>query len=428
MTNKKIFYFLLLVLSYSLGAWADEASWPQVLDQGTLIPKGSTLQVKPYVDPKKNTEVYSLNTDPKSDRVFNTKPAANYQQVTSIEIKEPMGPGEVEDLKTAAKSGELLVQTAALDQAAKCSTDGEVKNCNVQKPLNVQAQSPYEPNAFAAGMMAPSGAAPALPTQYFSDGGVSAPVVPAVAGQLPGSAEGVNSARGTGAGSASPASQQDCAPTGFGPSLAAFFSSLFGGGSGGNNAGSGLGWGKGGGPPMCAIRAAQAARQNAIKAGRKVSNFMIVNDYSAGLPGRMWFLNPQGQKVSVGSVPNPLVATGGKGGFGAGAGSEKTPNGAMITGPYHPPRGGNIKNGIELYGLEPGNQDIHSRGVLLHGADPNYYTRGCIGIPGRLQLANGANRVLGGADYFTELATGPLASGGAIIYNFTPSEKQQECR
>lgn len=157
-------------------------------------------------------------------------------------------------------------------------------------------------------------------------------------------------------------------------------------------------------------------------------DIFIFNDFSnGGVMGKMWILNADGSMASV-LDKNPLWVSRGEGGFGNGRGSLKTPNGAIMTKAYNPPRSGNIRDGIELVGLEPENQDIHSRGVLLHGWDPYTPTQGCLGVAGTLDTRARGRATLGSAPpYLDQLKKSVLKDGGTMIYNFTPA-KAKACQ
>lgn len=148
----------------------------------------------------------------------------------------------------------------------------------------------------------------------------------------------------------------------------------------------------------------------------------IFNDFSdGGVMGKMWILNADGSLANV-VDKNPLWVSRGQGGFGNGAGSLKTPNGAIVTKAYRPPRGGNLRDGIELLGLEAENKDIHPRGVLLHGWDPYTPTQGCLGVAGELtSLKHGRAQLGPPPPYLDQLKQNLLKDGGTMIYNFTPS-------
>lgn len=177
----------------------------------------------------------------------------------------------------------------------------------------------------------------------------------------------------------------------------------------------------------CGLQQALAAFNKAKSEGKVTQNIFMFNDFSSGgVMGKMYFFNADGTLANV-TDKNPIWASRGEGGFGQGAGSMRTPNGALVTRAYRPPRFGNVKDGIELDGLEPGNQDIHSRGVLLHGWDPYTPTEGCIGIAGSIDTNRSGKAVLGGdPPYLDQLKKGFLKDGGAMIYNFTP-QKVESC-
>lgn len=173
---------------------------------------------------------------------------------------------------------------------------------------------------------------------------------------------------------------------------------------------------------QCGVRQAiNAYHENKSKIDQDI---IIFNDFSdGGLSGKMWFLNPDGTPANI-IGKNPIWVSRGEGGFGAGAGSKRTPNGAIMTKSYRPPRSGNINDGITLVGLESGNRDIESRGVLLHGWDPFGYTAGCLGVAGTIDTDTRGRRVLGSPPpYLDELKQRLFSKGSVMIYNFTPAKK-----
>ncbi|ASD62359.1 hypothetical protein [Bdellovibrio bacteriovorus] len=176
----------------------------------------------------------------------------------------------------------------------------------------------------------------------------------------------------------------------------------------------------------CGLKQAMEALKK--NKGKVNQDKFIFNDFSdGGVMGKMWILNADGSLANV-VDKNPLWVSRGEGGFGNGRGSLKTPNGAIMTKAYSPPRGGNIRDGIELLGLEPENQDIHGRGVLLHGWDPYTPTQGCLGVAGSLDTVRHGRSKLGTPPpYLDQLKQGFLKEGGTMIYNFTPS-KAKSCQ
>lgn len=388
---------------FALAEEVDMSTWPKVLTPGTALKAGAGVKVVPL---DRGAEVHRL-TASSEGRPIETVSGGTYLRVTAIAKPAGLGPGEAEDLAAAAAAGDLHVQAAALKAAADCKTVEGEQRCRLNKELNLEAAHPYEPAAFARAMMGddPNAGAIAAGTNLET----------ATMGALDRSLKKVTGQDKRGI------AKDDCGPEVAAASSFPGIGSLFSGGfSSGTPSTSSF---MGGGPPSCALSAARNAYLNAQKGGRRVADFMVVTDFSdGGVTGRMWFVGPMGNLVNLG-VPNPLEVSRGQGGFGAGAGSFKTPNGAVITRAYSPPRGGNIMNGIELDGLEPGNRDIHSRGVLLHGWTPGQPTHGCLGIAGTLQTRSGTNATLGGANHFDTLASGPFRQGGVVMYNYTPDNK-----
>lgn len=178
----------------------------------------------------------------------------------------------------------------------------------------------------------------------------------------------------------------------------------------------------------CGLQQALDAFKKAKSQGKVKKDIFVFNDFADGdVSGKMWLLNSDGTEAKV-LERNPIPVSRGEGGFGNGAGSLRTPNGAILTKEYRPPRAGNIRDGIELIGLESENQDIHKRGILLHGWDPYAPTQGCLGVPGAIDTGTKGKRTLGGVPpYLDILKTELLKDGGVMIYNFTP-KKASLCR
>jgi hypothetical protein len=177
---------------------------------------------------------------------------------------------------------------------------------------------------------------------------------------------------------------------------------------------------------LCALKKAQKAYSEGKNSGKIQKDVFILNDFSSGaVMGKMWFLHADGTPANV-AQKNPIEVSRGDGGFGRGRGSLRTPNGALVTKAYNPPRSGRIKDGIELEGLEAENADVHDRGVLLHGWDPRNPTAGCLGVSGTLTLGNQRDVLGTPPPYLDSLKQGILKGGGVMIYNFTPS-KAKEC-
>lgn len=173
----------------------------------------------------------------------------------------------------------------------------------------------------------------------------------------------------------------------------------------------------------CGLKQALDAFQKAKSQGKVKKDIFVFNDFADGdISGKMWILNADGTEAKI-LESNPIPVSRGEGGFGNGVGSLRTPNGAILTKAYNPPRAGNIRDGIELVGLEPENQDIHKRGILLHGWDPYAPTQGCLGVPGAIDTGTKGKRTLGGVPpYLDLLKKDLLKEGGVMIYNFTPKK------
>ncbi|MEK2690305.1 hypothetical protein [Bdellovibrio sp. GT3] len=174
---------------------------------------------------------------------------------------------------------------------------------------------------------------------------------------------------------------------------------------------------------QCGLQQALEAHRINKATGKVTSDTFIFNDFKNNeLTGKMYFFNSEGQLTQT-LDRNPIPVARGVNGFGSGDGSKTTPNGAIVTRSYNPPRAGNINDGIELLGLESGNKDIHSRGVLLHGSSPYVETWGCLGIAGTIDTDKAGVEQLGGRPlYLDELKSGLLKNGGVMIYNFSPKK------
>ncbi|WP_413580700.1 hypothetical protein [Bdellovibrio sp. HCB288] len=174
---------------------------------------------------------------------------------------------------------------------------------------------------------------------------------------------------------------------------------------------------------QCGLQQALEAHKINKATGKVTSDTFIFNDFKNGeLTGKMYFFNSEGQLTQV-LQKNPIPVSRGVNGFGSGNGSKTTPNGAIVTRSYSPPRAGNINDGVELLGLESGNKDIHGRGVLLHGWSPYAETAGCLGVAGTFDSDRGGREELGGRPlYLDELKSGLLKNGGVMIYNFSPKK------
>jgi hypothetical protein len=173
----------------------------------------------------------------------------------------------------------------------------------------------------------------------------------------------------------------------------------------------------------CGIQQAiQAYQENKHRIKKDI---IVFNDFGRGqLTGNMWFLNTDGTPAKVLSE-NPIPVARGVGGFGTLHTSNKTPDGALLTNAYNPPRPGNVKDGIELEGLEAENKNSKDpRGILIHGWNSNAPTHGCLGVAGTLNTKTRGKRVLGTSPPFLdELKKTLFQDGGVLIYNFTPKKK-----
>ncbi|WP_413586735.1 hypothetical protein [Bdellovibrio sp. HCB274] len=172
---------------------------------------------------------------------------------------------------------------------------------------------------------------------------------------------------------------------------------------------------------QCGLAQALEAHKLNKATGKVTSDTFIFNDFKDNeLTGKMYFFNSEGQLTQV-LQKNPIPVARGVNGFGPNF--RQSPNGAIVTRAYRPPRGGNINDGIELLGLEKGNTNIHGRGVLLHGSSPYVATWGCLGVAGTIDTDKAGVEELGGRPlYLDELKDGLLKNGGVMIYNFTPKK------
>lgn len=381
---------------------ADESSWPRALAPVGSLPAGAEVQVKPAPS---QGEVFANSSSP-GGPLLESHAASKYSQVTSLKASS-LSAADKADLQTEISQNRLYVENAQL-KAATAGCDPTQGACVLTQDVESQRAMPYEPTAFYRDMMSGPGLkaseAGAAEGQDGDPARLAAEGADRVLGRLnrPG-------------GVADQLANNWCPPE-----QEARASSFFDFGAPSMNAGAGRGffWSSGR-PPACAIQKAQAH----LGRHRDLQDVMIVNDFSdGGVTGKMWFLKADGSLANVG-VPNPIPVSRGSGGFGRGVGSQRTPDGAICAIPTGIPRAGNIKDGIELKGLEGSkNNDIHSRGVLLHGWNPNQPTSGCLGIQGTLTTAKASYPAMGGASHFDRLRQTLLSRGKTLIYNFTPDE------
>jgi hypothetical protein len=174
---------------------------------------------------------------------------------------------------------------------------------------------------------------------------------------------------------------------------------------------------------QCGLRMAKAAYQKAKDEGKVTNGTFVFNDFSSGSKmGKMYFLNADGSVAKV-LDKNPIDVAAGEGKFGNVAESLGTPDGALVTRDYNPPRNGNVKDGIEMDGLESDNRNTYLRRVLIHGWNVYSPTEGCLGIPGTLDTDTKGRRreTPDQPPYLDELKQGLFKNGGVMIYNFTPN-------
>jgi hypothetical protein len=189
---------------------------------------------------------------------------------------------------------------------------------------------------------------------------------------------------------------------------------------------------------QCGFKMALAAFQKAKEQGKTTSDTFIFNDFGKGeLQGKMYFFNSSGNMVNlVDKNPIPVIrgqGDGENGGFGNVGGHNGTPDGAMVTAPYTGKRGGNIKDGIELDGLEPSNKNLRSRKILMHGWDTytSPGTAGCLGVDGTITLNGRMGGLPAGVTrstntpYLDMMKERLLRGNKVFIYNFTPNKVRE---
>lgn len=390
--------FFLANLANAIGE--DTSTWPKVNMPVGSLPEGSVIQVK--VDKAGDA---AFSADASGARAFKSADSGDFATVTSLKNAAVVSSDHA-DMNSYVKEGSLKVSSAQLKSSGVCTGEGGNQSCTLSAPIALERATVFNPNSFATAVTSPSGT--------FSS---SAPVS-TNPNLLFATMNAINK----------PLNSFKSSNGGLGAALAncPIFNSSTNNGYDNlpSSSSSGFSFFDKSGPPSCALRKAQDAFLK--NKGQKVKqDIMIINDFSSGgVTGKMWFVNSNGTLANVGT-PNPIDVARGDGGFGRGAGSHKTPNGAIATASYDPPRAGNISDGIELYGLEGSkNNDINGRGVLLHGWNPAGATQGCLGVCGSLKTRGRSYSSLGGADYLDILKQGLLKSGGVLIYNFTPDEKK----
>ncbi len=189
---------------------------------------------------------------------------------------------------------------------------------------------------------------------------------------------------------------------------------------------------------QCGFKMALAAFQKAKDQGKTTSDTFIFNDFGKGeLQGKMYFFNSSGNMVNVvDKNPIPVIrgqGDGENGGFGNVGGRNGTPDGAMVTAPYTGNRGGNIKDGIDLDGLEPSNKNLRSRKILMHGWDTytSPGTAGCLGVDGTITLNGRMGGLHAGVTrstntpYLDMMKERLLRGNKVFIYNFTPNKVRE---
>lgn len=345
------------------------------------LPKNSSVTLKPV---NENTRYVSPQYESGSGFLKKVDNNSLYQ-VT--EIKGTDNSSDSADLQALAKNSNLVVQQADLTtESATCSGSGSTTNCTLNTDVPAYKTGSFNLIEWFLGLFGLGSQKSTAPATKGVEVNESVAMAEAMTEKIEKTNKTLN-----------PKSAENCDEKNF-PTALQNDKTL-----------------------SCGLKQAmEALKKNKDKVKGDV---FIFNDFSnGGVMGKMWILNADGSMASV-LDKNPLWVSRGEGGFGNGRGSLKTPNGAIMTKAYSPPRGGNIRDGIELVGLEPENQDIHGRGVLLHGWDPYTPTQGCLGVAGTLDTRARGKATLGSAPpYLDQLKSGVLKNGGTMIYNFTPSK------
>lgn len=406
-------------------------SWPKVMVEMGSIPAKSQIRVR-KLDASK--DVLFRETGDAQTKSYRVTDPSGYVQVQSVKTPETAtatatAEGDAQlNLQQSAADGDLLVPQEQLTNNATCVPEGDTSVCQTINEMPAVVNSRTNPAVLKDAMgtsampyMYPQTAAVA-PTAETSTGINSGMAPMLLAGLAPllgklntSATNGSNtcddwSTGGSGSSPSNPGVSEPEPTSGVNskdiPAMAR---------SDGKR------------PPECAVHLAQEAKKNA--GGLVKSDVMVVWDnVTTQSPGQMWFVKSDGSLADVG-VPNPIPATHGQGGFGIGCGSNKTPEGAMVTAHHH--QGNTVRDGVWLEGLEPGNRkDLAQgcggspRGAVLHAWNPNGKTHGCIGISGAWINRSGNKQQLGaGGDYYTTLKRNLFLNDGGkvLIYNFTPS-------
>ncbi|WP_413291386.1 hypothetical protein [Bdellovibrio sp. HCB337] len=373
----------LLVLSLSSLSFADDEITNNSISMqpfGTL-PKNSKL----ILEPADSTKTFIVPEYVPAGSNFYTMKSSNLYNVKSVQTTG-LDDNDAADFSSLATQGKLMVQKSALTSSgANCQAVGGSTNCTLGNDVPVYKSGFFDFIGRFFSML--------NPFNWFKSSTPDKPTDKDVVGKM-------NDLIGKGnkLASANGKLSPDCDPNVSLPTDKKF---------------------------QCGVeQALDAYRKHNDKIKKDV---IIFNDFADGqATGKMWFLNADGTPAKVLSK-NPIPVSRGEGGFGAGKETSRTPNGAILTKRYDPPRPGKpkIPDGIELVGLEPGNKDIHGRGILLHGWDPYDYTAGCLGVAGEVVLRKYGNKPITMGPqppYLDELKEGLLKDGGVLIYNFTPAK------
>lgn len=405
---KSLFLILSILLFTAVSRAEDISRWPQVVMPKGEISAGAKIKVEALPAGE------SIVATPDANRPLGTAENTRMMKVTAIDSAQTAA-ADQEDISSLASQGSLRVTSDDLAKSAVCTGPAAIaQTCQVQNAIPLSVSTPTNPNYVYPALAGTTGTAPMITNMAADPSGMQG-LIAALSGSL-GQANGI--------GGSSADSSEICDTTTGSPRNSLNMLSRkknYDGGLPGQDPGTPAQFAKslGGNPPACGLRQAQEAFLKAREQGKVKNDIMIVNDFSNGAAkGKMWFVNSNGTLADVG-VPNPIEVARGYGGFGSAPGRGGTPNGALYTTAYRPPRAGNISDGIELNGLEAENRNTIGRGVLLHGWNPSSVTQGCLGIQGRLTTGRGSRNF---GNYLDRLKGGLLKNGGVLIYNFTPKK------
>ncbi|HEY8272727.1 MAG TPA: hypothetical protein VIG33_17670 [Pseudobdellovibrionaceae bacterium] len=378
-----LFASVLTLVFLSSSAYATDTASLEGLSVTEIgaIPKNSKVVLEP-VDPSK-TYFQSANSGANGSEGFQTISPAAFYSVKSFSNSAPSTPDNA-TLQSLASMKSLLIQQADLTQNSRnCVPSIAGLTCTLQNEVPAYKSGFFDFVAYLANRMNPTSWLPPdrtteVDSKPASDGQVVQALEKAV----------------TQVNSKVSATQKSLSLNCETPPL----------------------------PPPCGVQ--QALQAYHAHKNEITKDIIVFNDFSDGkIMGKMWLLNSDGTPAKI-LQQNPIPVSRGPSGFGSGDGSLKTPNGALLTKSYRPPREGNVKDGIELVGLDPDNKDVHSRGILLHGWNPYTSTEGCLGVAGTLETGVHGKRTEGLPPYYLdELKKTVFKEGGVLIYDFTPQRK-----